>query len=1503
MTASLPCPSCEIENRPGARFCDSCGGALARLCTACNTELRPEARFCDACGQQTDGAPVADRSTPISPASPSASHGDLPESATGGAVPPAPTPAISPAPAPTRIASGRYQVERLLGEGAKKRVFLARDTRLGREVALALVKSEGLDEAGRTRLQRETRAMGRLGDHPYVVSVHDIAEEGDQIYIVSQLMSGGSLESLLAEGDGHGLSIDQCLKIADQLAQALDHAHGHDIIHRDLKPGNVWLDQNGDVALGDFGLAVSIDRTRVTQDGMMVGTVAYMAPEQALGRPPDPRSDLYALGATLYEMLTGRPPFAGDDAVAIISQHINTPPVAASWHNKAISKALDALVLSLLAKDPDSRPQTAADLRSQLAAVAAARTGDGGSAASGSNPLDALAVGVFVGREAEVEQLRAGVDDALSGRGRVQLLVGEPGIGKTRTSEEIATYAKLRGAATLWGRCYEGEGAPTYWPWIQLIRAYVNSQDAATLLNELGAGASAIAEVVPEVRESLPGVQPAAPLEPDQARFRFFDSVQGFLRRASGRQPLVLVLDDLHWADKPSLMLLQFVARELADTRLLVLGTYRDVELGRTHPLAETLAELARDGSVDRVLLRGLDESDVARFVELTTGAPPPSRLPAAVYRETEGNPFFVNEVVRLLVSEGRLDDPDASDDWHLSIPQGIREVIGRRLSALCDDCNEVLTVASVAGREFELPVVARCAGVASERVLELIEEAEAGRLVEIMPDSFGRYRFSHALVRETLLDELGTAQRVRLHRAMAEALEVHYAGDLDQHLAELAHHAAEGVHAGGDVDRAVDYARRAGDRARSLAAFEDAEPHYDRALQALALLDAPDQTLRCDLLLHLAEARAVAVDSRRAEKTAREALALARELGDARRFALGTAYLARAVHDLGEPDLEAVALMREALGSLGDDECNERIEVLSALALHLNLGPTHEEGAIAAAQAVEIARRLGDPSALARSLESIIATCWGLDDLNEREAACRELRDLSRKHGDPAGEMFGQVWLRICATERGDRDEVERIYNEETQLLDRAQNAQSAHWHHVGTATLAIFDARWEDAEKAAAAALAAGQRVADELAQQMFGIALSAILRARGQIESLKAVLQERMRQHPQPGWEAALAASLADLGETDEALAILRRMAADDVAALPLDANIPVGLALLSTACARLRDEVTAPILYARLAPHPKRIVNVGAMASIYGCTSDYLGRLASIMGRHDEAVAHMDDALEVLERLRAHFWITDTKLAFSDILCERDAPGDRDRALVLLNEVIEASRRYDMAYFTERAMSRKLRLQGVEAGSATGTIHTVHTRVQSHRPELGAHAAPDGTVTIMFSDMEGFTAMTERLGDLRAREVIRRHNGVVREQLHAYGGYEVELQGDGFLLAFGSARQAVLCAVAIQLAFEQHNTSGADETIRVRIGLHTGEALRDADKFFGKTVILAARIASEASGGEILVSSLLKQLTESTGDIDFGEPREIQPKGIATTVDVHRVEWRGGGGLAA
>ena len=748
----MRCPSCGQDNPTEARFCMACAAALGRVCPACGTEAPTEARFCMACA-----APLE---------APGAAHPD----AAPAPVPPAPTWAQ---PAPASFAGGRYRVRQAIGEGGKKRVYLAHDAVLDRDVALAVIKTEGLDDESRSRVTREAQAMGRLGDHPHILQIHDLGEENPsagsgqapQPYMVLPLMSGGDVETLITNAPEHRLELERATDIARQVCRGLDFAHSQGIVHRDLKPGNVWLAADGTAKIGDFGLAVMIDRSRLTQEGMMVGTVSYMPPEQAVGGEVTERADLYSLGAMLYEMVTGRPPFLGDDSVGIIGQHINTPPVAPTWHNPSCPRPLEALILRLLSKDPAERPASAADVLAALEGIDLSAGGEAPDGSKEANVLDSLAGGVFVGRQREMGELKVALEDALSGRGRMVTLVGEPGIGKTRTATELATYAGLRGAQVLWGRCYEEHGVPPYWPWVQAIRSYVREHEPEQLRSEMGTGAADIAdiaEIVSDVRERIPDLKPSPALDdPEQARFRLFDSITAFLKGASRTQPIVLVLDDLHWADKPSPMLLQFLVRELAGARLLLVGTYRDVELSRQHPLAETLGELTRESGsgFQRVVLRGLTAEDVGRFIEVTSGTPAPRGLVDAVHSQTEGNPLFVTEVVRLLAQEGELAPrpapvqgrpsteragvteslrQDSGQAWTVRIPEGVREVIGRRLNRLSERCNDTLTVAAVIGREFELRQLARLIDdISDDRLLVVLEEALSARVIEEMPAAF----------------------------------------------------------------------------------------------------------------------------------------------------------------------------------------------------------------------------------------------------------------------------------------------------------------------------------------------------------------------------------------------------------------------------------------------------------------------------------------------------------------------------------------------------------------------------------------------------------------------------------------------------------------------------------------------------------------------------------------------------------------------------------------------
>ena len=311
---------------------------------------------------------------------------------------------------------------------------------------------------------------------------------------------------------------------------------------------------------------------------------------------------------------------------------------------------------------------------------------------------------VLVGRDGELAELLAGLDDAACGTGRLFLLAGDPGIGKSRLAGEAAARARDRGIKVAWGRCWEAGGAPAYWPWVQALRAVVRGVGREELVPQLGAGAPFVAQIVAEVAEILPDVRPPPPMEAEAARFRLFDAVAAFLRNAGAGQPLMLILDDLHAADAPSILLLRFVARELGEARVLVLGAYRDMELDRGHPLAAALAELSREAATRHVPLSGLAEADVARLIQEITGVTPGEGVAAAVHRDTDGNPLFVGEVARLLAAEGRLERAGDPAGMGLAVPEGIRAVIGRRVARLPERCGRVLGLASVFGRDFWLP-------------------------------------------------------------------------------------------------------------------------------------------------------------------------------------------------------------------------------------------------------------------------------------------------------------------------------------------------------------------------------------------------------------------------------------------------------------------------------------------------------------------------------------------------------------------------------------------------------------------------------------------------------------------------------------------------------------------------------------------------------------------------------------------------------------------------------
>jgi predicted ATPase len=585
---------------------------------------------------------------------------------------------------------------------------------------------------------------------------------------------------------------------------------------------------------------------------------------------------------------------------------------------------------------------------------------------------------LLVGRRRETEHLRSLLEDALAGRGRLVMLVGKAGIGKTRTAEDLSSYSEFKGAHVLWGRCASTTGGVAFAPWVQILESYVRYRDPQSLRAELGIGAADIAQMVPAVRERLPQVGPARPLESEFARFRLFDEVTTFLKNAAAALPLVLILDDLQLADHSSLLLLGYLARRLSDSPLLLVGTYQVGAVGAGHPLAEIVTPLRQERRCEIVELSGLAEQDTRTLLVALGGKEVSDGLVQRLARKTDGNPFFLQEILWHLVEEGVF--TMERDGWvsrgapeDVPIPAGVRAVIGRRVGRLSPLCQEALTVAAVVDRDIGADVIAAVIEMSRERVQSALSEAVRARLLNEVPNG---YRFPHALIAETLYAQLSAERAMQLHSRVGAVLERLHRHDLGPHLADLAHHF---LRARADLRRAVDYAARAGERALASLAYEEAARHFTCALEALEG-EAADwvESRRSNLLLALGDACWKMGDGQRARETFEAAAASARATGAAEqlaRAALG--FWGRFERtQVRAKDDRAVELLDQALSALGDDGAL-RAQVLACLAYALYFVPgTEGRRAALCEEAVIMAERAADARALMRVLHDRV---WAL--------------------------------------------------------------------------------------------------------------------------------------------------------------------------------------------------------------------------------------------------------------------------------------------------------------------------------------------------------------------------------------------------------------------------------------------------------------------------------------------------------------------------------------------
>jgi tetratricopeptide (TPR) repeat protein len=1266
----MKCPICGHENREGADFCGTCGQSLRLelVCPECGHTNPPDNSFCDKCGH-----PLAE----LSPKKP-------------------------PSPEPTSFAGGRYQVKKLLGEGGKKKVYLTRDTLLDRDVAFALIKTEKLDDKSRTRIKREAQAMGRLGDHPNIVTIHDMGEHEGQPYIVLPVMAGGDVEGLIEKASEHQLPLGQAIGIAKCVCQGLEFAHSKGIVHRDLKPGNVWLSADGTAKIGDFGLAIAVDLSRLTKSGMMVGTVSYMPPEQAMGGKVTNKADLYSLGAMLYEMVTGRPPFVGDDSVAIIGQHINTPPVSPSWHRTDLPPALETLILQLLEKDPQKRPESATIVLQALESIEAVKISQElkpEAATLAENPLYRR---VFVGREAELKQLQSAFDGALSGQGALMMVVGEPGIGKTALCEQLSTYVTLRGGRTLVGHCYEeGSLSLPYLAFVEALRSYVLDREVKDLREELGTGAADVARIVSEIREKLK-VKPRPQKDPEEERYRLMQAVTSFLTSAACVQPLLIVLEDLHDADKGTLDMLTHVSRHLAGARLLIVGTYRDVEVDRSHPLSAALAELRRVSTYGRVILRGLNADEVRRMLASITREEIPWSLAEAVHRQTEGNPLFVQEVVRYLAEEGLVTRkeghwrPTKDTPLEMSIPEGLRDVIGKRLSLLSPECNRLLSVAAVIGREFPLDTLSGVADIKEDAFVGALKEAvQLSVLEERSQVGVVRYRFTHAFFRQTLYEELIAPQRLQLHQQVARSLEKQYEKRLKEHAAELAEHFSQSTDAA-DLKKAVGYGEMAAKCAIDVYAFGEAARLLEQALKVQKVLAPEDKGSYCDLLLGLCHVLSIGAEPRRAlDKELPEAFALAEELGDRERASRACtiallclcAYGSLNIVVWGSP--EAAQWVEradryaepETLGRAWADLGMAEVKYIVGLATLQNA--LMAEGLPLIKRAWDLARRLGEPQTFWFMAGMWLIYAQAPHYTRERWRLAEELEGQSRVGAN--AESLGITLFLVASTflECGQRERAEKLFNEVKELAERSGQSILKLVAMGVDGFMAMQDGRLENAVAISQNIMARSAELTlvpfSESTLQMVGF--TPLLRLGRADEAIRMV----------PQWPASLIKVIcrAFPNPDPEAIAILDNM----IAARPeivSDKDVSWAswdIAFLEAAVL-VGHKKAAELLLRRFADSGLRTTGFyGAM-----CVDRLLGAASALLGRYDEARKYYQEALKVATEVKFRPELALTHLQLAELLLEH-YPKEKREALKHLDFAIREFRDMKMQPSLERALRHK------------------------------------------------------------------------------------------------------------------------------------------------------------------------------------------------------------------
>ncbi len=847
-------------------------------------------------------------------------------------------------------------------------------------------------------------------------------------------------------------------------------------------------------------------------------------------------------------------------------------------------------------------------------------------APTGTGPASSAAL---LDRRTERALLLGALDDARAGRGRTVTVAGDAGIGKTRLLDLVAAEARTSGMLVAWGRCWEAGGAPGFWPWTQVLRGVLEAPDGPSLIDEIGPSAAAwLTQLVPDQIGGAPPSQVA--LEGEQARFELFEAVRALLHASARSGPLVILLEDLHASDVGSLRLLEMLAATLSDTATLMIASYRELEL-RARP--DAAAALSSVGSLGEALeVGGLPETDLAQLVAERAGREIGDDVVGTLHRFTDGNPMYAEEIVRMLAAEGGIERLQLGN---MPLPLGVGETIRRRLGPLTATSTHALSTAAVIGREFRLRTLEHVVDTDRATLLSQLQDAISAGVLVADHSEIGRYRFAHALFREALYEDLGEGERARVHGEVAAALEALYGDAVERRLSELAHHyLAAGPQAG--MEKAIEYATRAGHRALGAMAYEEAAEHFHRALGALGLV-AADDTRRGALLLALGDARVRAGDTAGSRAAFLEAAELARATGDTE--GLARAALGLVVWGLGPTtDDEGIALIEEALAALGDAHPALRARLLARLSAALGWSPDVGRRRAAADEALELSR---DADEATRGFALMHATIGltGPDTLERRVTNTAELQGLAQRTGELEWLTFAVLHRIPAALEVGDGPGVITDVDLLERLVGRIHQQRITWLVPCHRALLAVIEGRWDDFESLAAEATRIGTSVPGTVAGLVYQAQLITVRWTQGRIAEFSETLDKVTVAFPGvAAWRAAQALAFAEAGREARAVSALGILAADDFAALPHDHTRLICLGLLTETCVLLGDVERAAALEPLLAPYEGRHL-ASAQGTYGGPVNRHLGQLAALRGDLDEALDRFAVARIEAERMSA------------------------------------------------------------------------------------------------------------------------------------------------------------------------------------------------------------------------------------------------------------------------